>query len=269
MSKKHKKKSEHYEDKDPLSLFIKKSQLWAEKRFKALLALLCLGFIVFGLSLLYSYWLKRQNLSAEEVLHKLKHSLILAEKSAGGNILSFNNSQNFFSQAKPAPTLNQEVDTLSTNYINAIKKHKAKPAGKIAGIEMAHFLYQYKKPKQAIELLQDLDSCKKKNLIGFLVSFQLGTYLMSAGDYDKALSAFEFIANHDRSQWLKPEVLLKMALIYEKQNQIDKARNTYQQIKKDFPDSHFTRKAKQYLNLLNLQNKIQKKPLSMQKKTGN
>jgi len=63
-------------EKDPLSLFIKKSQTWVEKYFKYALGLVVIGVLSFGLSMLYLYWQKNNNHKAEENLYQIKKQLM-------------------------------------------------------------------------------------------------------------------------------------------------------------------------------------------------
>ena len=253
------------EERDPLTLFIKKSTHWVQEYSKAVFASLFVGLLTFGSFLLFSYWQKQGNITAEESLYQARKNLMLVEKKAGGDILGFDSSQNFFGQSKKAK-YDSSMDKLVNEYVILIKKWIKKPVGLVAAAEMSYFLYKYDKGKEAMELLKTASAYKKKNLTGFLIAFQMGTYLMDQNEYESAIKEFQFVTLNDKAKWLWPEALVRIALCYEKQNNIEEARTIYKQVKNDFSDSQAGTKATQYLNLLYLQDKI--KAVSYSQKKG-
>ena len=250
-----KKKNSEKEERDPLSLFMKKSNSLVHQYFWPILTVLITSVLIFGLSIFYSYLEKQGNKKAEEQLYQVRKELVLAEEKAGGDILGFNSSQNFFGQTKKAK-YNSEMDRLVNRYISLIKEWISKPVGLVAVAEMIHFLNQYEKQEQAMDLLKIATLHKKKNLVGFLIAFQSGTYLMKFGQYEAAVQDFQFITTNKNAEWLWPETLIKTALCYEKQSQVDQARMIYKRIKNDFSDSPSAEKAEQYLNLLQIRDKM-------------
>ena len=252
-----KKNFSEKEERDPLSLFIKKSNTFLSEYFWPIFSVLVGGVLIFGLSLLYSYWGKQQNQKAEELLYQARKELVLAEEKAGGDILDFNSSQNFFGRTKKAK-YNSEMDKLANQYISVIKKWISKPVGLTAAAEMVSFLYQYEKKEQAMELVKEATLNKKKNMIGFLIAFQSGAYLMDQGDYDEAVKSFQFIMMNKKAEWLWPDTLVKIALCYEQQDKKEQAQEIYIRIKNDFSDSQASGTAEKYLNLLRIQGRMGK-----------
>ncbi|MDE0518204.1 MAG: tetratricopeptide repeat protein [Bdellovibrionales bacterium] len=255
------------EERDPLALFIKKSSFLTQKYFKSVLIIVISGLLVFGVFLFYFYWQKKENKKASEFLYQARKELILAEQKAGGDIMSIDSGKNFFGQTKKAE-YSTEMDQSARKYISVIKKWISKPTGQSAGIEMAHFLYQYEKKEEALNLLNAAKPYVKRNLIGFMIHFQLGTYLMDKNKYEDAIKSFQFIVNEKKAKWLWPEALLKIALCYEKQNKKNQAAETYKKIKDRFLDTKAGDKAIRYLNLLKVQNKI-KKPVNTREENTN
>lgn len=256
MSKK--KKTVQVEETDLLALFIKRTQIWVSHNFKYILSVFVSSVLILGLFFLNSYWKKQLNKQAAEYLYGARKALMLAEKKAGGDVLGFDSSQNFFGQSKKAKNNLEKIEGLSKNYIAVIKKHIHRPVALEAAIELAHFLYKYEKLQPAIDLLNTASSYKKKNVVGFLMSLQLGSYLMDKAEYAQAIEQMQFITEDKSAKWLWPSSLIKIALCYEKQNQTDRATETYLKIKKDFPDSQESERASQYLNLLALQKRVVK-----------
>ncbi len=245
------------EEHDPLSLFIKKSNSWITEYFKPFLFLLLAGILIFGLVLFYSYWQKLENQKGAKLLYQSRKELVQWEKKAGGNVLSFDSSQNFFEQAKKAK-YNSEMNEKVNKHIILINKWIAKPAGLFATMEMVYFLLEYEKPKMAMALLNKAVLHKKKNTTGFLSAFQAGIYLMDQGEYEKAEQSFQFITENEKAKWLWPMSLVKIALCYEKQNKWDKAKEVYRRLKNDFSDSPSAERAEKYLNLLALKARMDK-----------
>lgn len=253
-----KKKNSQREERDPLFLFTQKSNSLVRQYFWPILTILVAGVLVFGLAVFYFYWDKSVNKKAEEQLYQVRKKLMLVEEKAGGNILGFDNSQNFFGKTKQAK-YNSEMDELVNQYVGVIKEWISKPAGLVAVAEMVHFLHQYKKQEQAMDLLKTAAFYKKKNLVGFLIAFQSGTYLMNQGEYESAIQDFQFITANKKAEWLWPDALIKIALCYEKQNKVNQAREIYKKIKDNFSDSQAGERAEKYLNLLQLQGKTNKR----------
>ena len=250
-----KKKHPEKEEQDPLSLFIKKSNILIQKYFKLVFLILLAGVLIFGLFLLYCYWQEKENKKASELLYQSRKELVLAEQKAGGDIMGVDSGQNFFGQTKKAK-YNSEMDKSAQQYISVIKSWISKPAGLSAAVEIAHFLYQYEKHSEALSLLNVAQAYRKKNLTGFLMAFQLGTYLMNQGKYEESIKNFQFIVTAQKAKWLWPEALVKMALCYERQHKTDQAREIYKRIKNDFSDSQASDKSIRYLNLLKLKKKM-------------
>ena len=240
-------------EKDPLSLFIKQSQSLLERYFKSFLTALVIGLGLFGLFLLDLHWQNQKNQKAESTLYQSRKQLIEAEKKAGGDILSFDNQQNFFRQGKKGE-YSPEVDQKAQEYLALIKQHIKKPSGLLSVAPTAQFLYEYDQKKLAIDLLKAADPYKKANLTGFLNSFQLGAYLLDQKEYELAVKSFLFITTNKKAKWLWPDALIKLGLSYEGQNNIEQAKKAYQQAKNI--KSPASQKAEQYLNLLNLQQRI-------------
>ena len=253
-----KKKTSQAEDTDILFLFIKKTQFLVSRYFKYILSAIITGFLILGLFFLSSYWRKYLNEQTAESLYEMRKELMLAERKAGGDILGFDNSQNFFEKSKKAKYSPGEIEELSKNYIAVIKKNIYRPAAVVASVELAQFLHKYEKSRLAVDLLQAASPYKEKNVVGFLLAFQLGSYLMDKAEYSSAIQELQFITENKSAKWLWPATLVKTALCYEKQNQTDQAKKMYLKVKKDFPDSLQAEKATQYLNLLTLQEKLKK-----------
>ncbi len=256
-------------DKDPLSRFIAWSHKWVVGYFHYILVLIVLALVVFGIVLFWNYWTQRQNQKAEDALYNVKQALIEVEKKEGGNVLSFDKQgKGFFKPAQKAKTYTSEMKDKAQQYVSAILKYKHVPAGAVASVEMAYFLNTYDQPDQALKLLQTVSKhFKQKTIVGFLLAFQTGVVLMDQGHYTQALEKFQWIEVCEQAKYLHADALLKMGLIYEATKQIAKAKSTYHRIKTNFAQSGASKRALQYLNLLQVKLALESKtPKPIQKK---
>ena len=247
------KKAPERKERDPLALFIHSAHSLLQQNFKYFLLVLVSGLLIFGLVLLNLHWQQQKNNKLEETFYQNRKQILLAEKKAGGNILSFDRNQNFFGESKKGE-YSADLNNLVEQYIHLIKKNMPKPPALQAVSGMAHFLYEYDQKTQALALLKTADSYKKPNLTGFLNSLQLGAYLLEEKDYEGAIKSFLFITQNEKAKWLWPEALIKLGLSYEGQNKKNQAKSIYRQAMNI--DSPLAQKATQYLNLLNLREKL-------------
>lgn len=254
MSRKH---STNLVEKDPLHIFIQKATRWLQAYFQYILVVLCIAFFAGVGFLAYEYLQKQKNQKAENELYTIKKTLIDLEKKSGGNV--FSDADNTFFKKTVKSKYSAEIKNTIQKYQELIKKWQGTSAGILSAIELAHFLYQYEKSTQAVKLLKStLSSYKKDNLIRLLSSYQLGLYLMDQKDYNLALPYFDFVIQSEKGKWLRPEALLKKALIYEKQNKITEAKNIYRIVQTDYADSQTSQLATQYLNLMTVELKLKK-----------
>lgn len=247
-------------EKDPLSLFIRKANQYLYQYFKYIICFIVLLLMVFGGVLLWQYWERQQNQLAAEELYVARSALIAAEKKANGQTLSTETPDRFFNPIQKASEYTLDMQKSVEQYLTVIRRHLHRPMGVVSAIEVTFFLRAYGQQDPAIKLLQDLNKVfKKKNLLGFLLAFQLGIHWMNEGKYQLALEKFQWIQQQKKIEWLKPDVLLRIGLVYEQLNQYTKARAVYTQIKKDFTDSQAAGRAEQYLNLLKVKQAMNNK----------
>ena len=71
------------------------------------------------------------------------------------------------------------------------------------------------------------------------VVYDYGVSLFDKKDYDRAIKALEITAKQNVNTHIKEESLFKLADIYEKKDNLLRARDCYKKITEDFPNSQF------------------------------
>ena len=121
------------------------------------------------------------------------------------------------------------------------------PAGKIAQYYMALSQDELGNTNEAVQnlqgVIQDADPGTKA-----IAQFALGTIYKKHGDNQKAIEIYKQL--YDSGGYSKAAVTLQLAEVYEANKETDQAREYYQKIVSDFPDSAFRTDAEEGLKRL-------------------
>ncbi len=101
----------------------------------------------------------------------------------------------------------------------------------------------------AISYLEDFSPAG--SLLPAMKSGTLGDAYAEKGDLVKALSLYKKAANEDENDVITPYYLKKVALLSNKQGDKEAAKNAWQKIKDEFPQSNEAREADKYITSLN------------------
>ncbi|MBL3654998.1 tetratricopeptide repeat protein [Fulvivirga sediminis] len=74
----------------------------------------------------------------------------------------------------------------------------------------------------------------------------IGDAYMEKGEFESAASYFQKAADYKPNKYFTPEYLMKAALAYEKLNQVDEAKESYDKIINNYWDSNLIQTAKKY-----------------------
>lgn len=93
-----------------------------------------------------------------------------------------------------------------------------------------------------------LEAFKPKGDVTPIMKFgALGDAYSELGNMDKALSLYKKAATTDVNDFLTPYYLKKLGLLYEHQGEIEKAQETFNQIKEEYPNSAAGKDIEKYI----------------------
>ncbi len=126
-------------------------------------------------------------------------------------------------------------------------------AAVVSALNLSNFLTQQKQYKEALEILE---MPKARPPSGELLSgfwnMHRGIVLLENGQIDPAIAAYTVVANDPNLKAFHPEAFLKLGICYELKGDSAKARETYEKVGREFPDSEASTSAQQYLRLMDL-----------------
>lgn len=135
----------------------------------------------------------------------------------------------------------------------AIKEHAGTRAAVVSALNLSYFLLQQKKAGEALEVLA-LPSFQPsaKDMLGGFWLMHKGVLLTETQKFEEAQKAFQGVVESSALGVFHPEALLKLGIAQELKGDVEKARQTYQKIAREYPQSEASTSATQYLRLLEM-----------------
>lgn len=136
---------------------------------------------------------------------------------------------------------------------NAVKGHADTKAALVSALNLSHFLTEQKQFAQALEVL-DIPKYHPSNsdLLGGFWLMHRGITLLENNQVDPAIQVYQEVLISPALRPFHPEALLKLGLSYELKGDQAKARNTYEKLVREFPETEASTTGQQYLRLLEL-----------------
>ena len=134
-----------------------------------------------------------------------------------------------------------------------IQAYAERKASLISALNLADFLLQQKQYGEALAVLSlaKYQPSIDEDLFGFLMMHR-GVALLENNQTAPAIEAYQKVLNAPKLKVFYPEALLKLGLSYEQSGDTAKARETYERIGRDFPETDASATAQQYIRLLEL-----------------
>lgn len=141
------------------------------------------------------------------------------------------------------------VDKLKTE----IKKFDGTKAAMISALNLVYLLVQQKQYEQALEVI-DIPKYRPGGgdiLLGFW-NMHRGLIYLENQKTEDAIKSYEAVLSAKSLKSFHPEALIKVGVAYEAKGNGQKARESYERVSREFPDTEASSTAKQYLRLMDL-----------------
>jgi TolA-binding protein len=139
-----------------------------------------------------------------------------------------------------------------------IKDHANTKTALVSALNLSYFLLQQKQYEEALNALNTATyEPSHSDILGGFWLMHRGLVLMENKKYDDAGKAYQAVLDSRALNAFHPEALLKLGVAFELKGEADKARQTYEKLGREFPDSEASSSARQYLRLLELKSQRQ------------
>jgi tetratricopeptide (TPR) repeat protein len=221
MAKKDKENKDLLENPEVIKDKLVGAELWMEDNSKLVFGVLGVLILVVGGYFGYRYWINRQDSQAQaEMFQAVRYfeadSLALALNGDGNNL----------------------------GLLQVISEYGGTPAAKLANFYVGSIYMKQGKFQPAVLYLEDFSS--DDLLVQARAYSLIGDAHMELKEFDKAATFYTKAAEYKPNKYFSPTYLMKAALAYEKFNQPDKAKETYQKIIDKYWDSSEYQNARKY-----------------------
>lgn len=162
-------------------------------------------------------------------------------------------------KSKPNPELVRPAD-YAKDYEPAVKKvkeqiqlHSNRKAALVSAMNLSSFLLQQKQYAEALEVarIPTYQPSQKDMLNGFW-QMHRGLIFIENEKFDEAIKTYQTVTESPGLKPFHPEAWLKLGIALELKGDAVKARQTYEKIGREFPNTDASSSAQQYLRLLEL-----------------
>jgi TolA-binding protein len=239
MKKAHRK---HLKDNELASFASLTMDLYASRRKEVIGAAVALAVLVAAFAG-YSLWRSRIQGNAAQLL---SDALLVTETRVGppADPDSPNASASFATER----ARNQAA---LTKFKLAADSYPSTDAGMLARYLEASTRMSLGFPEQAGEAFQQvIDRAGANSVYGRMARLGLAEAQAQTGKYDQAIATFKGLADAPDSPMPKDAILMQLGRVYRDAGQIAEARQTFDRIVKEFPDSQFTADAQHEIDAL-------------------
>ncbi len=135
----------------------------------------------------------------------------------------------------------------------ALKDHSGTRAALVSALNLAAFLLEKKQAAEALEVVEiPRYQPGSENMLNGFYQMHRGVVYIENKKYDDAEKAYEAILKAKSLKYFHPEAMLKLGVTYELKGDAGKARETYQKLEREFPQTEASKTAQQYMRLLDM-----------------
>lgn len=208
---------------------------FANNRSEILRGLSAAGVVAVLVAGYYYYSAQQEEQSKEELARALAtyHATVGETESSGSAAPVFFET--------PAQKYEKALSELQ----EIVSRHDSRAAGKIATYYSGLCLHQLDRSPEAVSLLEPLS--REQSDFGALALAALGRIYEDTADLAKATEAYRQLVERNALTTPGETLAMKVALLYEQQNQQEQAAKMYEKVINDFPTSPASTEAEQRL----------------------
>jgi predicted negative regulator of RcsB-dependent stress response len=135
----------------------------------------------------------------------------------------------------------------------AIKANAGTKAAMVSALNLSYFLSQQQQFAEALDVL-NIPTYHPGNsdLLGGFYLMHRGVMLLENNQVEPAIEAYQSVLSSESLAIFHPEAQLKLGVAYELKGDAAKAREAYEKVGRQFPDTEASSAAQQYIRLLEL-----------------
>lgn len=208
---------------------------FANNRSEILRGLSAVGVVAVLVAGYYYYSANQEERSKEELARALAtyHATVGKTESSGSTAPVF------------FETPTQKYEKALSELQQVVSRHNSRAAGKIATYYSGLCLHRLDRSSEALSLLEPLS--QEQSDFGALALAALGRIYEDTADLAKATEIYQQLVERNALTTPGETLAMKVALLYERQNQKEQAAEMYEKVINDFPSSPASNEAEQRL----------------------
>ncbi len=157
--------------------------------------------------------------------------------------------------------LEKDYPNLPGQLENFIKEHKGSNASGEAALTLSEIYDEYKQPEKGASALKDvLENWGSKNVLYYVMQMRAGDLYAGTSDCEKAISFWQVVANS--KSFIAKQAQLKLGVCLQKVGRVEEAKQWFNQLQEEDPNSSEGFSAKRYLRFLKFKSKVEQEPSS-------
>jgi len=259
-----KKKNIHDEAKAPDAFLTTSNHVlhFVERHAKSVGLIVAIALVVGVTWSGYSYWNSQQESRASEAIYKYQAELHKAESKVREErakkmqeLVSAGGKGKKAPAVAPMPPADYAKDfaPLVDKVRTELKAQARTKAAVVASLNLSYFLGQQKQFKEALEVLEIPSRIPSvDDGLGGFWRMHMGYMQLENQKPDEAIKTYKEVLAATNLKAFQPEAMLKLGVAFEIKGDREKAKEAYQKLGREFPNSEASSTANQYLRLMEL-----------------
>lgn len=239
---------------DAFHSFSDRAFSWVEKNAKAIGGFVTVVLVASAAYIAYGWYSASQEAKAAEALFKPESAIEKAETALREERAKLMQDKKIEKPESARPVdFAKDFGPAVVQVKAALKDNASSRAALVSALNLTSFLIEKKQFAEALEVIE-IPRYRPGNsdMLNGFYQMHRGVVYLENKKFDEALRAYQDILGSKGLKYFHPEALLKIGVAYEMKGDQSKARETYEKLSKDFPDSESSKSAQQYMRLLEM-----------------